>query len=351
MTTTAPQPSPTIDDAPPAAPPRRRRRRWTALAGFLAVVLVAEAGARVLVADHLDAPDGWNLPRLHAQVAAMEQLGAAGGADVLLLGSSVVGSGLDPDLLGTASSRYDRAFTLWLPGAPVRSLEVMYEQLAEPSLAPEVVVIGLTAREVNASGDGQERNVQSLLTSPALRQRAGTESLLQRLDRWASQRSALVRLRSTLRDPGRLVLALRAGKSDHSGGLPEPWNDPRPAYQDRPEHLAQERRALEGFRPQGVELDALRRLVTTVRRDGARVVLVDMPVHGPAYEPLFPRGPADVAAYGSALAEVCAELQVECLDASTEPWTEQDFSNVNHLSRSGTERLTTLVASALDAAP
>lgn len=353
MTTTSLQRPHTADELtpPPATRRRRRRRRLTAVVGFLAVLLVAELGARVLLSRYLDAPDGWNLPRMHAQVEAMEELSGAGGTEVLLLGSSVVGSGLDPDLLGTASARYDRAFTLWLPGAPVRSLEVMYSELADPLLDPDVVVVGLTARELNASGDGQERNVQSLVTSPALRRVAGTESQLQALDRWASQRSALVRLRSTLRDPGRLVLALQAGKQDRSGGLPEPWKEARPPYEERPGHIAQERRALTGYQADGVELDSLRRLVNEIRDDGARVVLVNMPVHRPSYDALFPRGAADQAAYEAVLGELCTELQVECIDATTQPWTEQHFTNVNHLNRAGTESLTTLVAAALDQAP
>lgn len=334
------------------APQRARANLVRVVVGLVAVLLVAEIGARLLLAEFLDPPDGWNLRGMHAQVAEMERLSEVGGVEVLLLGSSVLGSGVDPELLVAGSTHYGSAYNLWLPGAPVRSLEVLYEQVAAPLLTPRVVVVGVTAREFNANGNGQERNVRALLTSPELRRLNGIETPLQRADRWFRDKSALVRLRSTLRDPGRLVLALQAGKQDGGDRPSEPWRSERPPYQERDEHMDQERRALRNYQPEGVEVDALRRLVGSIRQDGSQVVLVNMPVYDAAYNSLFPRGTADREAYEAVFSDVCAELSVECLDlAGDHVWSQEDFTNVNHASRAGTERITSLLAAALDASP
>lgn len=323
------------------SPPRRGGLRWAVIA-FVVVLLLAEVGARLL-AQFVPPRDGWNVPALGAQVEALRA--AEDPPEVLVLGTSVVGAGIDPDTVAAASDRYDSAFNLWSVGAPVRSLQVMYDDIAQPLVSPEVVVIGLTSRELNSRGSGQDRQYQSLISSLELQQMRGTESVGQRLERFAGRFSAFIKLRPLLRDPGRLLLDLQAGGGQRAERTP--WESTKP-FELRPGHLAQERDALRGFTADGQEFDALRRLIADVREDGAQVLLVNMPVDE-AYAQLHPDGAADQAAFNSAFDELCQQADLDCLDVQQEQWSRQYFSNENHLNAQGADRLARLVAQELDA--
>ncbi len=329
--------------------PARRGRWWLRiLVGALVVALLFELGARVLERWFIDTPDGFNVPMIGGQVEAMEAKAADGGAEVVVLGSSVAG-GVDPDLLDEVSDAYDGAFTLWSAGAGAQSMELLYEHLAAPILDPEVVVLTVSSRELNALGDGLGRNYRSLLTSPALQERSGGGSWLQQLDRWAAERSALFRVRPVVRDPGRFYLALQAGQGDPDARPWEVWNDPPVGWDGSEQHAAQERRALESYRLEGPELEAMERLVRTIRDEGRRVVVATMPVYEPVYDTYSQRGAADREAFEAAMAGLCEELEVECLDVAAAGWERAEFANANHVNDVGTPRLTRLVAEALDA--
>jgi hypothetical protein len=339
----------TTDEQPTDTTPARHKRWWLRiLVGVVVAALLFELGARVLERWFIATPDGFNVPAIDGQLEAMDEVVAEGGAEVLVIGSSVA-NGVDPGLLDELSERYDGAFTFWSAGAGVRSTELLYQDLAAPTLDPEVVVLPLTSRELNALGDGLLRNYQALLSSPGLHVRTGGGTWLQQADRWAAERSALFRVRPTLRSPGRLYQALQAGQTTDDFRWWETWERPPVGWAQTADHEAQERRALESYRLEGPELEALERLTRTIRDEGRRVILVTMPVYTPEYDAFSQRGAADREAFEAAVAELCVELDVECFDASAAGFTRDDFANANHMNDVGTPRLTGVIAEALDA--
>ncbi len=112
---------------------------------FIMVMVSAEGVAR-LVAMRLGESSGWNDPGLAVQARNMRRVAAEHGkVDVVVLGASTTGEGIDPDRLVEASQVHGSAYNAWHAGAPARSLDLLARSLVLPLLRPKVVVIGLPA--------------------------------------------------------------------------------------------------------------------------------------------------------------------------------------------------------------
>ena len=185
-------------------------------------------------------------------------------------------------------------------------------------------------------------------TSQAGRRLRPDDGLLGPVDRVASNLSALVRTRTELRQPGRVLDAIR-GVQDGPDITPRGRDV---LYRDRTfeanaEHVAQERAALRPFAVGGAQLDALDRLVRDTRALGIEVLLVDMPMVEDVYVGFHERGEADMARYDEVLDRYVAASGVEIVRARDLEWDRSLFADSNHLNGAGAARLTALVAEAL----
>src|SRR3546814_14801457 len=80
-------------------------------------------------------------------------------------------------------------------------VDVWSEHVVEPALAPDVAVIAISSRDVNANGAGLESQTPGFYALPAVERLLDTESLLERIERRAGDVSRLVRYRTVLRRP------------------------------------------------------------------------------------------------------------------------------------------------------
>jgi len=317
---------------------------------FVTVILSAEGAAR-LVALRLGDSSGWNDPGLAMQERNMRRVGEDhGGSDVVVLGSSATGEGIDPEQLAQASQAYDSAYNAWHAGAPARSLDLLARSLVLPVLRPEVMVIGLTSEQLNDNGSGRLSH-QALESSPARprvpEEENAAEGIVRRVVDW----SYFVRLRETLRRPNELMDALRTGPDANPYEIDSRGMSTSNLAQElrlTPRHLEQNREALADYELGRVELPAFRRLVRRLRSDGIGVLIVNMPVLEDVYSPLHPRGIVDNDRYEAALEALTREERLAYLDTTKEPWGPEWFADENHVNGRGSARLTDLVAKALD---
>lgn len=317
---------------------------------FVAVLLSAEGAAR-LVALRLGDSSGWNDPGLAMQARNMRQIGDEhGGAEVVVLGSSTAGEGIDPDRLAQGSQAYDSAYNAWHAGAPARSLDLFGRSLVLPVLRPKVMVIGLTSEQLNDNGSGHFSH-DALESSPSRPQVAGDGTAAERVVRQVANWSYFMRLRETLRRPNELVDALKAGPDNNpyeinSRGLST--SNLARELRLTPRHLEQNREALADYEVGRVELPAFRGLIRRLRSAGIVVLIVNMPVLEDAYIPLHPRGALDNDRYEAALEDLTREEGLAYLDTTKETWGPEWFADENHVNGRGSARLTDLVAKEVD---
>jgi len=337
-------------DGPVLMAGRRAKGTLGLLLAFVAVIAAVEGAAR-LVALRLGDAGGWNDPGLAAQARRMGEVAEnQGGAELVVLGSSATGEGIDPERLAQASQAYDSAYNAWHAGAPARSLDLLARSLILPLLHPEVVVIGLASEQLNDNGSGHFSH-EALESSPARPLVPEDGSAAERIVRPMADWSYFVRLRETLRRPSDLVDALRAGPDNNPYEINARGMSTSNLAQElslTPRHLEQNREALADYELGAVELPAFRRLVQRLRSDGIRVLIVNMPVLEDVYLQLHPRGAMDNDRYEAALEALTREAGLAYLDTTVEPWGPEWFADENHVNGMGSARVTDLVAREVD---
>ena len=324
----------------------RPRPRWTVvIATIVAVLLVAEVGARVL-GTRLDDPD-WNVAEVAAHIDNLDRLDAESEqVDTLLIGSSSIGAAVDPASLAEQIEGVEVAYNANLFGPSAQAVEQVTDELLLQRLDPEVMVIGVTSRELNDNSADQARMLTALETSVGWRRLTGESSPYDRLDDSAGSISALVRFRPLLRDPETLARRVVDGPGSpisEFGMLTS--RDGQRFDANNADHNDQERSALSDYAIGGEQLESLERVVTTQIDTGRRVVLVNMPVVDDLWWSLHPDPEGDRAAYEAAIAELVAMTGVEYFDAASEfDHTTADFGDANHLNEIGADRFTTVLA-------
>ncbi|HEU5082085.1 MAG TPA: hypothetical protein VFU14_02005 [Acidimicrobiales bacterium] len=331
--------------APSATPPDGRdpapahRGRWVqagrVLLGVLLAVLVAEGAVRA-AADRLPDPQRWSTPETQYKV---DQIAGRAGVRTVAVGSSVVDVALDPEALGPD------AYNAALGAASIGMVDTFTRQVVVPRLDPEVVVVGVSSRELNRNAPEQRRIEADFLDAPAVRELLATESTLDTAERVAGEVSALVRYRSVLRDP-------------------ESWLDPQPAWDDTvtsadglylgfleesyeagPAVLRRLRRGpLHAFEVGDRQVATLRALLSDLRSQGRRVLLVATPVTRD-YVDLLPGGQADHERFTALAERVARRAGAEFVDAGV--WPERLMADPLHVNRAGVQRFSDLIATAL----
>lgn len=306
----------TSEAATPA--PRTRRRMRTAIPLAIVFVLLAELAIRAgapKIRDPLLWPD-WEAQN---KVAAMDALGARGGASVVFVCSSMVNAGYDPALAGALLGAKRPAFNAALNGSDLRTTAIWTRQVVVPRLRPKVVVIGFNSGEMNDHFNDQGGLYDKMIESPYGRAAAGTGTVLQKIDGWLIKRSYLVRYRSVLRHPVDALVGQDRAQSVQSV-TPLGFFSALGKFQKRPyspglsKQLGIWDEVFRNYRPGGKQFTALDGLVKALVAQKIRVILVRMPVTKDII-PLYPRGVADRERFGRVLADFVATHPVTFIDA------------------------------------
>ena len=317
-------------------PPGRRRPARLAVLALVAVPLLGEAGARVLEPYLRDVPE-WGSKDLDEKVDGMVAREGTG-ADVVFLGSSAVNRGFDGDLFADLTGL--TSFNAAIDGSSPRLLEVFINEVVEPTLDPDIVIIGLTSRAFNDSALSQQELFDTYLDSMGRAEFLGTAPIKASLETFAEKYSAFLRHRPALRNPKQLLDAIRGIELN---APPETTDPPYEVDELWADQMAI--RSLAHYEIGDLELGALARTVDTLQAAGVRVVLVDLPVVVEDWAALHPDGIANIDAFHETLAAFAAEHGVELIETSRgQTWPIEQFRDPVHLKSVGPARLTRLLA-------
>jgi hypothetical protein len=328
---------------PPHDAPQHRRGLRRVVAVALGVLLLAEIGVRV-VEDRLPPPPDWYTTEYGIKEEQVAHLAERyGGASVVFLGSSVIDVSIDPHDVSAPVGDGRPAYNAGLIGANLEMVDVWSEHVIEPALHPDVVVISVSSRDVNANGTGLESQTAGFYRLPAVRHLLGRESTVERVERWAGEVSHLVRYRTVLRRPLEALAGYDAPDRNiaMNDELGQELHLTELDYQGGPNVEEFFRREpLANFALSDSQLAALRHMTARLQRNGVRVILLDVPVTQ-QYIDLHPRGAADYETYQAGIAALARQLGVELV--ATGIWEQGSFSDPLHLNGKGADALTTLV--------
>ncbi len=342
-TTPTPEPDLTAAETAGAQAPRfsLRGRSIKTTVIVLAVVLVAELVARVL-SSGLPNPD-WNFPQTDRKVDQMEAMFAAGQtADVVLIGNSSVNSGFHTDDL-EALSGLGTFYNAALDGSSMRLTEDWALNVVVPLVAPKVVVIGLTSRDLNDASSSNAEVFDNYLTSRGRARFLGEETSGQKTQSVLSSLSALVRISPFLREPASLVLQYNpAGPNTGEFVLPGEEYEPRAIDITRTRE-----RALNDYSLGGIELESITDLVASLEEEGIIVIVVEMPYVAEDYLDLHPNGAADYDDYRAVVDTFTNAQGLAYIDLTDYPWTTAEFYDFLHVNSAGIDLLNRMLAEEL----
>jgi hypothetical protein len=337
---------------PPPAPVETRTgpvRGWVAvpLVVALLVVLLGEVAVRA-VSSHLPEPQLWSSPESQIKYDEMRALARAhqtGG--VVLLGTSLTDVGIDPALLSGELGAHLPVYDASLAGGTLESVRWWYDHVVAPFLQPKVVVFGISSRELNPSDPQAATLAEQFFAAPAVRHIDGTESVMQRLERYAGDASYLFRYRKVLRQPSQVVHKTTPIDNQErfltSLGMATPFA--AMVYQRSPVIDAFFRTTVTAnYHVGAAKVSALGGTLADIRASHAAALLVAMPITAD-YIALHPHGAADFGRYEQVMAEVATQVGVP--EMPTQVWPPALFADPIHLNQAGARRLTPLIARAL----
>ncbi len=255
----------------------------------------------------------------------------------------------DPRLVSRLLRLDAASFNAALDGADLRSIEFWASHIVLPRLKPQVVVLGTTSREINDAGEPQLRFYEKMTRSQEGRRILGQESTLDRLTARFESRSWLVRYRMSLRRPAHILKGIPEAQRtsvDRLGILDSLHERHRRPYKVFPIFRHQAVNWLRDFSIGGVQLEALSRLIASLRRMQIPTVLVTMPVTSDLI-PLHPRGQRDFELNAAALKALGDPPSVTFVDAAAQIQNRRLFVDPIHLNAEGMRAFTTLVAPAI----
>jgi hypothetical protein len=315
---------------------------------MLGAMLGAELGARV-IEPMLPPLRGWPSAQMASKVDQMEDLSVRSvDVDVVFLGSSSMDQAVNPIVFNTTGERlvsYNASFS----GASLRSLDLWAREVVLPALDPELVVIGLTTRELNDGGRRNDALFEQLVTSSGLRRHRSAE-VVDPLA-LAEDLSALLRIRTALRKPFSFGLRLTGGNEGEALSLPGPFGSRVPEPRDFSYDFGDEWRvewtsgAMLEFAMGGAELQALEQLVDELISQGRRVALMVLPVSSD-YIAVQPGGTSSITQFRGLLSKVAASRGIELIQPSVQ-FQNDDFRDPAHLGPVAAEEFSKLVALAV----
>ena len=305
----------------------------------VAVLAVAELGTRAIDAN-LPQPLAWHNFETQKKVGQMNRLRAAGGADVVFLGNSMMNVGVDPAVVDDAVPGI-HAYNASIGSAVPRQTEPWALDVVLPRLHPKLAVIGVTSFEFTDTGLGRTAFLDAFLASRGAKQAMGRESTTDRVDRWLRARSAFWDHRFELRKPRVVIDAIRGRKPAETR---EVATISPLGYEGYLNTQRFENRVLGAgldvskWAPGTRDVGALDRLVRGLQARHVVVALVSMPVTA-EYIAGHPHGMADFDRFSEmlrGLAQRDGAALIE-LDLGRQ---HQYFADEVHLRRTGNEEFT-----------
>lgn len=310
------------------------------------MLVLAEAAAAVVGARLAD-PQVWADRAQEVKVAQMDSLAEAGCVDVVVTGNSMVRDAVVPAELVAALGPVT-AYNSALDAATPAMLEPWTIGVVQERLEPGLVVVGLSSFDLNVNSKAGNAALDAFLSSPG-----GREGLLAEWDREISQRSALVRHRSQLRDPGTLAKAVTD---------PAPTPEPLPSEDGRavipgvlgPDGEGRSRRQLHDTGPDsaGARFASSQLLADFAMADdpAAEVAeLVEAIRSGPgrpsvavlvlptteAFAELHPEGRDQQLAAEAAVVEGARRVDAPLIDLRSVALPDDSFADTHHLNATG----------------
>lgn len=330
-------------------PPRHRHRGWGGIlpiACALVVLLLAEGAVRAGRSSLVE-PDAWPSPELQKKYDQIGHLAASRRRpDVVLVGDSMMDAGGDPAGLRLAvpeASFYNAS----LAGNTLPVVADWTTRIVQPRLHPRVVVVGFSSNELNPRVLEPGSGVGAYRGSRVVRAAGGRGSPVDRADAFFREHSLLYRYRGSLRRP----FATRVVDPDvFDPGLTADGQNT--AFSDRgylerggPAQAQVVIRgvtaALEGFNVNLENVTILQEMIRAVRRAGARVLLVAMPVTADLIAS-HPRGDTDYQAAMSAFSGAAERSGATFVQPGV--WPNAVFADPVHLNAAGAARLTAYLA-------
>lgn len=327
------------------------RGRWKVVAlVVVGVLLGAELAARV-IEPMVPSTQGWPSAQMASKVDQMMDLAAKSiDIDVVFLGSSSMDQALNPISFNTNDAglvAYNASFN----GASLRSMELWAQEVVVPTLNPELVVLGLTTRELNDEGRTHGALFEQLASSTGLRRHVGTETMNPMI--LAEDLSALLRIRTALRKPYTFGLRLLGRNDGEVVSLPGPFGlrvpEDRDFSYDFGDQWRDEWRSEDmlNFTMGGVEFETLERMVDELTSQGRRVVLIPLPV-SPDYALVQPGGAASMSEFRALLSNVANSHGQELIEPLVE-FKSDAFRDPAHLGPVAAEEFSIMVAGELAA--
>jgi hypothetical protein len=310
-------------------------------------LLVFEAGVRAIDSS-LPEINAWREPMVAAKVKQMDALRVKGRTDVVFGGSSQMLYAGDPAMLKSLRvpwNAYNAAF--W--GAPPVVNEHWLTEVVVPRLRPKTVIMGVSPIDfIEPVGDA----AQTYFASAAVR-----DDWLGRIERRISSTSALVRHRRGLRSPKAVYEAvirrLRGQPGPHmaSAGIDAAGRLPCcDGFSFNPEAVDVATKEIldeverSGWPLSDAQLEAFKGTVTTLRSQGAEVLLVDMAISAPLIDLL---GRDEYRDYRKFLRQQARSLEVPVIDMAGGLDRTTFFFDYDHLNRAGANVFNTAVARVL----
>jgi len=323
---------------------RSSRATWLTLIGFLIVVEIA---ARILSAG-LPNPE-WNFAQTDRKVAEMEALRNEGGAEIVFVGNSAVNSDIISDVIAR-DSNFDRVYNAGLDGSPGKLTQDWVTNVVEPLLGPDVVVIGLTSRDLN---DGSRSNLSvtdSYVNSRGRSAFLGQETNGQKADRLFGDLFAIVKIRAFVRDPVSLITQYRDDIAEERLRVMDDFT--RQEYSNDTILIDRTReRALNDFEigiAEDSQASAVIDTIKTLQSRGVDVVIVEMPYSGNDYIELHTNGQSDYDAYRATLEEIASTTGVPLIDGTRPDWSTDYFEDFLHLNSAAANEFSSQLAAELD---
>ena len=326
-------------------PPDTKRHRWRQVVAVMVAVLLASELAARAIEPFVPTTGGWPTAQIAAKVEQMTALAATNDIDVVFLGSSSMDQGVNP-LTFNSTSNGLVSYNASLNGLTMRSLELWALEVVLPTLDPEVVVIGVTTRELNDGTSAQRGLHDELATSRGLdefRSEGGIHLISK-----AEDFSALLRIREGLRRPLSVVLRLLGDDMGEVSSLPGPFGQRIPEQRDYTYDFSERWRQewttndMRDFAMGGLEYEALQRTVTDMRNQGRHVFLISMPVSSD-YVTVQPGGLASLSQLQGLLSTVAKTNNAMTLEPAAS-FDNEDFRDPAHLNAIAAEEFAVAVA-------
>ncbi len=313
------------------------------------ILLLAEGMAR-LIAPHIPDPPTWSNPFAQAKHQQLLDVEARGGAEILLVGSSIVNASIDASVLEQRLGV--QAYNAGLPSTTVAIWNQYLRDVALDLACPQLVIAGISPRDSNRNEPGQDRTLRRYADARGRRAAIGQLSLLGRIQDAGESVSEFLRIRASLRQPRALYDWVRGGDA---AGWEEIDLDDWGRYLGFADDFYEEAdmtRQIErlstgdfvDFNAGGSQFESLERAAQAARRNGATFAIVDMPAMDSGLAGALDDGVADLDRYRATLETFAAERDIPLLRLPHMVDQPEYFADLYHMNEAGTQEISTHIA-------